>query len=128
MGIAASVAGHCYLQLQFAISSGFGRRNSVGLLVVISTTHTWGLPILGRTKFYCPHFGKPYPFPLLTTCGKTPAPVWYILSCCKSCNCLPTNNYIRLKILIQFFNNETPLLNLRFHQWVRHIADTGGLP
>jgi hypothetical protein len=25
----------CYLRLQFAISSGFGGRNSVGLLVVI---------------------------------------------------------------------------------------------
>ena len=34
MGIAASVAGRCNLQLQFAISSGFGGRNSVGLLVV----------------------------------------------------------------------------------------------
>jgi hypothetical protein len=35
MGIAASVAGRCNLRLQFAISSSFGGRNSVGLLVVI---------------------------------------------------------------------------------------------
>jgi hypothetical protein len=35
MGIAASVAGRCNLRLQFAISSGFGGRISVGLLVVI---------------------------------------------------------------------------------------------
>ncbi len=32
MGIAASVAGRCNLRLQFAISSGFGGRNSLGLL------------------------------------------------------------------------------------------------
>ena len=35
MGIAASVAGRCYHQLQFAISSGFGGRNSLEHLVVI---------------------------------------------------------------------------------------------
>jgi len=35
MGIAASVAGRCNLRLQFTISSGFGGRNSVGLLVFI---------------------------------------------------------------------------------------------
>ena len=35
MGIAARVAGPCNLRLQFAISSGFGGRNSVELLVVI---------------------------------------------------------------------------------------------
>ena len=35
MGIATSVAGRCNLRLQFAISSGFGGRISIDLLVVI---------------------------------------------------------------------------------------------
>ena len=35
MGIAASVAGRCNLRLKFSISSGFGGRNSVELLVFI---------------------------------------------------------------------------------------------
>ena len=34
MGIATSVAGRCNLRLQFAISSGFGGWNAIGLLVV----------------------------------------------------------------------------------------------
>jgi hypothetical protein len=35
MGIASSVAGRCYHRLQLPISSGFGERNSYGLLVFI---------------------------------------------------------------------------------------------
>ena len=43
MGIAASVAGRCNLRMQFTISSGFGGRNSFGLLVsyLVLLNHYW---------------------------------------------------------------------------------------
>ena len=61
MGIAASVAGRCNLRLQFAISRGFGGRNSLELLVFISTTEVrfaWAMTLIFEDKK--PHKAKQF--------------------------------------------------------------------